>query len=299
MARNQVTLPAAVALVLTVAASATAQEAHPPGHAPSPQPATPPAAQSVEPESQGPLLPEGKSLDEVLDHAAKSPPASFGKPIHDDAVFTFTQFELLEYRFTEDGRDEFGYDAQGWVGTDHHKFWWKSEGEMTFDGPDEGSANAQLLYATPISAFWYLQAGVELERTWEPGDTHERASAVLGLQGTAPFQWDVEPALFLTDDGELLAQLTASYNLYLTQRWVLQPRFELGASAQDVPDLGFGAGVNYGDFGLRLLYEVRREFAPYVGVRYYRLFGETADIAEKSGGADEQLQFVLGVRITF
>ena len=299
MARNQVTLPAAVALVLRVAASATAQEAHPPGHAPSPQPATPPAAQSVEPESQGPLLPEGKSLDEVLDHAAKPPPASFGKPIHDDAVFTFTQFELLEYRFTEDGRDEFGYDAQGWVGTDHHKFWLQLEGEMTFDGPDEGSANAQLLYATPISAFWYLQAGVELERTWEPGDTHERASAVLGLQGTAPFQWDVEPALFLTDDGELLAQLTASYNLYLTQRWVLQPRIELGASAQDVPDLGFGAGVNYGDFGLRLLYEVRREFAPYVGVRYYKLFGETADIAEEGGGADEQLQFVLGVRITF
>jgi copper resistance protein B len=298
MSDTKLSVIAAITSLLLTATDATAQETHPSGHAGHGGAATRPTL-TLEPDRGAPLLPQGRTLDEMLDYAAKPPPASFGQPIHDDAVFTFTQFELLEYRLTDDGRDEFGYDAQGWIGTDHHKFWWKSEGEMTFDGPDEGSANVQLLYATPISAFWYLQAGVELERTWEPGDTHERASAVLGLQGIAPFQWDVEAALLLTDDGDLLGQLTASYNLYLTQRWVLQPRFELGASAQDVPDLGFGAGLNYGDFGLRLLYEVRREFAPYVGVRYYKLFGETADIAKKGGAEDEQLQFVLGVRITF
>jgi copper resistance protein B len=298
MSDTKLAVFAAITSLLLAVPGAAAQETQPSGHAGHGDAATRPTL-TLEPDPDTPLLPEGRTLDEVLDYAAKPPPTWFGAPIHDDAVFTFTQFELLEYRLTDDGRDEFGYDAQGWIGTDHHKFWWKSEGEMTFDGPDEGSANVQLLYATPISAFWYLQVGVELERTWEPGDTHERGSAVLGLQGIAPFQWDVEPALFLTNDGELLAQLTASYNLYLTQRWVLQPRFELGASAQDVPDLGFGAGVNYGDFGLRLLYEVRREFAPYVGVRYYKLFGETADIAEDKGGDDEQLQFVFGVRITF
>jgi copper resistance protein B len=289
---------AATALLLLAATSVAAQEPRTSEHAGHSGAATR-TTLTLEPDPGSPLLPEGRTLDDVLEYAANPPPASFGPPIHDDAVFTFTQFELLEYRLTEDGRDEFGYDAQGWIGTDHHKFWWKSEGEMTFDGPDEGSANAQLLYATPISAFWYLQVGMELEGAWEPGDTHERASAVLGLQGIAPFRWEIEPALILTDDGDLLGQLTASYNLYLTQRWVLQPRLELGASAQDIPDLDAGAGVNYGDFGLRLLYEVRREFAPYVGVRYYKLFGETADIVERGGGEDEQLQLVLGVRITF
>jgi copper resistance protein B len=282
---------------LLTAGRAAAQLA-PAGHdahaATTTQPATRASSAPLEP-----LLPEGRTLDEMLDYAKKPPPASFGKPLDDSAIFTFTQFELLEYRVTNDGRDELGWDAQGWIGTDDHKFWWKSEGEMSFDGADEGSANVQLLYATPISAFWYLQAGAEFEETWEPGNTHERFSAVLGLQGITPYQFDLEPALFLTNDGEILGQLTASYYLYLTQRWVLQPRLELGASAQDVPDLGYGAGLNYGDLSLRLLYEVRREFAPYVGVRYYKLFGETADIATGSGREDDQLQFVFGVRITF
>lgn len=297
MANRKLILLAVLASMPPVVTRATAQETRPPAHA-GHAATTQPAAPSPETNPSTPLLPKGKSLDEMLDYAAKPPPSSFGKPIDDDAIFTFTQFELLEYRVTNGGRDEIGYDSQGWIGTDHHKFWWKSEGEMSFDGPDEGSANVQLLYATPISAFWYLQAGAEFERTWESGDTHERASAVLGLQGITPYQWDVEPALFLTDHGEVLGQLTASYYLYLTQRWVLQPRVELGASAQDVPDLGFGAGMNYGDFSLRVLYEVRREFAPYVGVRYYKLFGETADIAAESGVDDEQLQLVFGMRIT-
>ena len=246
-----------------------------------------------------PLLPEGRTLDEMLDYAKKPPPVSFGKPLDDSAIFTFTQFELLEYRVTNDGRDELGWDAQGWIGSDEHKFWWKSEGDAGFDGPDEGAGNVQALYATPISAFWFLQAGVELEATWEPGNTHQRYSGVVGLQGITPYQFDLEPALLLTNDGELLGQLTASYYLYLTQRWVLQPRLELAASAQDVPDLGYGAGLNYGDLSLRLLYEVRRELAPYLGVRYYQLFGETADIAARSGREDDQLQLVFGVRITF
>lgn len=286
-----------VALIAVTLGRARAQQSAPSGHTghgPDSQFAADP-----EPPSKDPLLPQGKTLDEVLDEAAKPTPAAFGKPIHDDAIFAFTQFELLEYRFTDDGRDEFGYDAQGWIGSDDHKFWWKSEGEMSFDGPDEGSANAQLLYAAPISPFWFLQAGVELERTWEPDDAHERSSAVLGLQGIAPYQFDMEPALFLTDHGELLGQLTASYYLYLTQRWAIQPRLELGASAQDVPDLGFGAGMNYADVSVRVLYEVRREVAPYVGIRYYTLLGETADIASRRGQEDDQLQLVLGVRLTF
>ena len=300
MSNNRLTFPVALAWVLLTAGVAPAQQTQPAeqaGHAAHGAASQP--TLTAAPDPAQPLLPDGKTLDETLDFAARPTPRSFGDPVADDMVFTFTQFELLEYRVTDDGRDELGYDAQGWIGTDDRKLWWKSEAEMSFDGPDEGSANLQLLYATPISPFWFLQAGVELEQAWEPGDTHERASAVLGLQGILPYQFDVEPALLLTDDGELLAQLTASYYLYLTQRWVLQPRIEFGASAQDVPERGFGAGMNYGDFSLRLLYELRREVAPYVGVRYYTLFGETADIAEEGGNEDEQLQLVFGVRLTF
>ncbi len=245
-----------------------------------------------------PLL-EGGTLDEVLDAAAKPAPASWGPPIHDNAVYSFTLFELFEYRVSDTGRDEFGWDTQGWVGNDDHKFWWKAEGDAILDGADEGDADLQAFYARPLSAFWYLQAGVRYEQVWEPGSTDERFSAALGVQGLAPYKFDVEPTLYLTDDGDVLAQFTGSYDLYLTQRVVLQPRVELNASAQDVPESGLGAGVNNIDFDLRLRYEFRREIAPYVGIRYGRLTGETAGIARRNGDDDSDLYWLFGVRLAF
>ena len=258
-------------------------------HNPPPQGATDP----------DPPLPEGVTLDQMLDSAEAPPPDSWPEPIHDNPILSFTLLELLEYRVSEDDRDQFGWDAQGWIGNDDHKFWWKSEGAAVFDGPDEGEADFQALYARPLSAFWYVQAGVRYDQAWTPGDSDGRFSGVLGVQGLAPYKFDLEPTLFLTDDGDLLAQLTASYDLYLTQRLVLQPRIELNVSAQDVPESGLGAGFNDLSLDLRLRYEIRREFAPYVGVRYTTLLGETADIAERGGGETDDLQFVIGVRIAF
>lgn len=246
-----------------------------------------------------PPLVEGVSLDQVLDAAAQPPPDFWGPPVHDNAVYSYTLFELFEYRVSDTGRDELGWDTQGWIGNDDHKFWWKAEGDAILDGPDEGDADIQMFYAKPISAFWYLQAGVRYEQAWESGGTDERFSAALGVQGLAPYKFDVEPTLYLTDDGDVLAQVTASYDLYLTQRIVLQPRVELNASAQDVPDSALGAGVNNIDMDLRLRYEFRREFAPYMGIRYGRLTGETAGIARRNGGDDHDMFWLFGVRIAF
>ena len=314
-------LSTAVALVAGFAASLAIGQGAPPqtrpaaheGHSGATRPSDAPATTQQGRNSGGPdagsqpsgrhlldpVLPEGFTLDQMLDYAAKPPPASFGEPIDDDAVFNFTQFELLEYRLSDTGRDELGWDAQGWIGTDDHKFWWKSEGDLTLDGADEGAGNIQALYATPISAFWYLQVGGEFELAWDSGDAHERGAAVVGLQGVAPYQFDVEPALFITDDGDVLGQLTASYDFYLTQRMVLQPRVEIAAAAQDVPELGLGAGLTSGQFDLRLQYQVRREVAPYLGVRYDVLLGETAEFAEEGGGQDHDMSLVFGVRVTF
>jgi copper resistance protein B len=250
-------------------------------------------------EPSQPLLPSGRTLDETLEAAAKPPPAAFGRPIDDDPVLSFTQFELLEYRIADSGRDQFGWDAQGWIGTDGHKFWWKTEGDAVFDGPDEGDVDLQLLYARPLSAFWYFQVGARIEESWEPDSTREKFAGVLGVQGIAPYQIDMEPTLFITEDGDVLPQLTASYYLYLTQRLVLQPRMELNGSFQDVPESGLGAGLTDGRFDLRLLYEIRREFAPYIGVRYQALFGETAGIAEQAGREKHDWLFLVGARITF
>lgn len=287
----------ALAMTLPMAAPAVAQSTRPAESQPlsltlQPATLTPPA-------SSGPPLPEGFTLDSLLDYAAKPPPASFPSPVDDNAIYSWTLFELLEYRFSDKGRDEVGWDVQGWVGNDDHKFWWKTEGAALFDGPDNGEGEVQALYATPISPFWYFQVGTRFDVAYEPGETDERFSGVIGLQGIAPYQFELEPTLFITDDGDVLPRFTASYYLYLTQRLVLQPRVEIDASFQDVPESGLGAGLNEGAFDLRLLYEIKREFAPYVGVRYRVRFGETGDIAERNGQQADDVQFVLGARLVF
>ena len=247
----------------------------------------------------GPPLPEGATLEETLDRAASGPPDSWPKPIHDNPTLSFTRIELLEYRLSDDKPDQFGWDIQGWIGNDDHKFWWKSDGDISLSNSGENDADLQLLYARPISPFWYLQAGVRYDRAWTSDESQDRASLVLGMQGLAPFKFDIEPALYLTDDGDVLANVTASYDLYLTQRLVLQPRTEINLSAQDVPDYGLGAGFNDVSLELRLRYEIAREFAPYVGVRYTSLLGETADIGRRNGESVDDVQFVIGFRIAF
>ncbi len=292
---NRASLLVVVSILVLCRAAAAQEHGH---DATAETPVSPSTSQPEYAESEPPLV-EGDSLEQALDAAAAGPPESWPDPIHDNPVLSFTLFDLLEYRVSDDKRDEFGWDAQGWIGNDDHKFWWKSEGAAVFDGPNEGDAEFQALYAKPFSAFWVAQAGVRYENAWAPGDSNDRMSLVLGVQGLAPYRFEVEPSLFLTDDGDLLGQLTASYDLYLTQRVVLQPRTDLNLSAQDIPAYGVGAGFNDLSLGLRLRYEIRREFAPYVGVQFNTLLGETSGIARRAGSDVDDMQVVFGFRIAF
>lgn len=247
----------------------------------------------------GPALPEGVTLDAMLDTAALAPPESWPEPIHDDPVIVYTQLELLEYRLSDHGSDELGWDTQGWIGTDGHRFWWKSEGEWTFEGPDEGDADVQALYACPLTAFWYFQVGARYDVAWSPQDTDGRFSGVLGVQGIAPYEVDVEPSLYITQDADVLFELKASFDIDLTQRLVLQPRLDLDVSAQDILERNVAAGINDIALSLRLRYEIRRELAPYIGVRWDALLGETANLAQQAGDRTSNTQLVMGVRIAF
>jgi hypothetical protein len=48
-----------------------------------------------------------------------------------------------------------------------------------------------------------------------------------------------------------------------------------------------------------LSFEIRREFAPYIGVSYNRKLSETADLAEADGEDIDVTSFVVGVRMWF
>lgn len=204
----------------------------------------------------------------------------------------FLMADRLETQFS-DGDEVTVWDAQGWYGGDIDKLWVKSEGEWNL-GNDIEDAEVQALWSHAISAFWDVQAGVRID--WEP-DT--LAHAVLGVQGLAPYWFEIDAAAFFSDEGDLTARVEAEYELLLTQQVILQPRAELELSAQDIPNKTVAAGATGVNLGARLRYEIVREFAPYVGVEWRKALGETGNLIEAAGGEDENAVFLLGIRAWF
>ena len=206
-----------------------------------------------------------------------------------EPLYTFTQADRLEYQ-SDDG--VFAGDLQGWYGGDYHKLWWKLEGES-----DDGSVEdieLQLLYSRAWTSYFDLQFGVQ----YVDDDTEEFALAI-GVQGLAPYRFEVDAAAFLTEEGDLLLRGEFERDILLTQKWVLQPRLEVSAALQDVPERTLSRGITDVAAGVRIRYEVKRKFAPYIGLEWTRVYGEAAD-AVRAGGEDiSRTSLIAGLRFWF
>ena len=182
------------------------------------------------------------------------------------------------------------------IGNDYTRFWLKGEGEgLVAEG--ELQTEVQALYSRLVTSYFEAQAGVRLDTEFKDGNIRVRPLLVAGFEGLAPYWFEVEPALFLSADGDLSARFDGSYDLLVTQRLVLQPEVEINVALQEVEDWGVGAGLNDVEFGLRLRYEIEREVAPYVGVSWLNRFGGAADFAEAEGESASETLFVVGVRL--
>ena len=220
------------------------------------------------------------------------PPKDWPKPVPDTQLFSYILLDRFEYR-AQKGKDLGMWDVQGWFGADYNKFWFKSEGEKEFGGRTE-NGEFQALYARRISPFWHLQTGVRREMRPLP----ERTTAVIAAQGLAPYWFNVEAMAFI-GNGRLSGRVEAEYDQLLTQRLILQPRAETVFATSSDPERGLGRGVNHVELGIRLRYEIRREFAPYIGINWTRRIGETADLARAQGRDASETAIVLGVRVWY
>lgn len=212
--------------------------------------------------------------------------------VMDTPIIANALVDRLEYQ-SQEGADVLLWDAQGWVGGDYHKLWFKSEGDMARGHTEE--AEIQALYARAIAPFWNLQMGVRHDIQPSPS----RTFAVFGVEGLAPLWFEVDAASFVSTDGDVSFRIEAEYDLLLTQRLILQPRIETNLAIQDAHKWGVGEGMNDIDLGLRLRYEIRREFAPYIGVSWSRKIGETATLARDEGENLDAVSFVTGLRLWF
>ena len=218
-------------------------------------------------------------------------------PVHDDQIFWFLFFEQLEFASTSDTGAAV-WDVQGWIGGDYNRFWFKSEGARA-KRAGAGEFEVQALYSRLIAPYWDFQAGVRYDRQLGAGSNLQRAYLVVGFEGLAPYWWEMDPALFISEDGDVSARVTASYDLLMTQRLILQPEVEINFAASTVEEWGVGSGLNDLSLSLRLRYEIRREFAPYLGVSWFQRFGETADLARRRGDDVAELAILGGFRIWF
>lgn len=193
-----------------------------------------------------------------------------------------------------DGEDEYVWELNARHGGDIDRLWIKSEGEGAFGGAQE-EVEVQALWSHAIGPFFDFQAGVRADFREGPDSAH----LALGVQGLAPYMFEVDLAGFVSDDGDLTARIEAEYDQRLTQSLILQPRVELNLSAQDIPELGIGSGFSDLEAGLRLRYEIVPEFAPYIGVEWQRAFGDTADFARAAGDDPDRWVFLAGIKFWF
>lgn len=249
------------------------------------------------PEMETPPPPEAgsgppRAADAIWGANAMAPSRAELQQMHGDYPIFWFQADRAEMQ-VRDGADGYLWDVQGFYGGTTSRFWFKSEGEGSI-GERIEDAEFQALYAKAIAPFFDAQVGVRQDIAG-PDTTY----AVLGIQGLAPYMFEVDGALFLSHQGDLTARIEAELDQRITQSLILQPRAEINLAAQDVPQLGIGAGLDSVELGVRLRYEIRREFAPYIGVEQSWKIGDSADFSRSAGDDPSVTNFIVGVRFWF
>ncbi|MDI3323777.1 copper resistance protein B [Pontibacterium granulatum] len=212
--------------------------------------------------------------------------------MEDDPLLSMVTIDQLEKRDASGGNPVV-WEIQGWLGYDLDKLVFKTEGERVTGETED--AELQLLYSRAVDPYWDFQIGVRHDFRPDPSQNW----AVLGFQGLTPYFLETDASLFIGESGQSALRLETEYELMLTQKWVLAPELEVNLYAEDDEARGIGSGLSGLELGLRLRYEIRREFAPYIGLNWERKFGQTADFARDEGEDTNDLQAVIGIRAWF
>jgi len=225
------------------------------------------------------------------DRAAAFPPVA-GHGVHDKSLNSFILLDKFEYQDADNG-SALAWDAKGWIGGDIDRLWLRSEGERK-NGATE-SAELQALWGHAISPWWDVVTGVRQD--FKPGSP--QTWGAFGIQGMALYNFEAEATAFIGENGQTAARFEGAYDILLTNRLILQPTVEANLYGKNDPQRGIGSGLANTEVGLRLRYEIVREFAPYIGVSWSRSYGKTANLASDEGEKTNEAKFVAGIRMWF
>lgn len=230
---------------------------------------------------------------------ARSPDYSDGvgygalKPhMHGKRAIGMLLIDQLEAVGSRNGNGQ-SFELSGWYGRDINKLWLRSEGELSHGKITDGDVEAFWNHA--IATYW----GTQLGARHDMGEGPSRNWLAFGVEGLAPYWFNLEATGYVGASGRTAARLRASYAVLFTQRLILEPELEFNFYGKDDPARRIGRGLSDASLGLRLRYEIRREFAPYIGINWVRRIGTTAAYARADGQCVFAPQFVAGFRIWF
>jgi copper resistance protein B len=227
------------------------------------------------------------------DRAAAFPVLHAHDMSHGSAINSFVLFNRLEAWDADPGTGQ-AWEAQAWVGGDIKRVWFRSEGERQRGSTE--SSNLEMFYGRSVSPWWDVVAGVRHD--FNPGTS--QTWAAIGVQGMAPYKFEVSATAYLGESGQTLANMEFEYEILLTNRLILQPMVELDIYGKDDPSRHIGSGLSKVEAGLRLRYEfTNRRFAPYLGITHERIFGNTADFHRAEGEGTRDTRLVAGIRFWF
>lgn len=238
--------------------------------------------------------PHGYSGGYTLERGPYALPGTRQLRLADEHNYGSILFNRLERGYGRDNSSSTMYDTQLWFGRDYDRLVIKAEGDM--DRGKVQEARTEVLWGHAIAPFWDFQAGVRHD---SGGTEPERQWLALGVQGLAPYWFEVDAAAYVGEGGKTALRLGAEYEILFTQKLILTPRVEVNYYGQDDTAREIGAGLANGTAGLRLRYEINRQFAPYLGVERSSKFGKTADLARDSGVEPADTRWVAGVRFWF
>jgi copper resistance protein B len=210
-------------------------------------------------------------------------------PIGDSEINDFFLLDKFEWQDS----NTFNWEGEGWIGGDINRLWIRTEGQRTGKGLDD--AEVQALWGHSISPWWDLVIGAR--QNFKPGPA--QTWGAVGIQGLALYNFETQATAFAGQSGQTSVRLEGTYDLLITNRLILEPRLEVNVYGKNDAQREQGAGVGDSSLGLRLRYEVNRQFAPYIGVTWDRSYGNTARFLEQDGGRRNEVSFVTGVRMWF
>jgi copper resistance protein B len=210
----------------------------------------------------------------------------------DQERFRSIRLDHLEVLRT-DGETIVPYDLEGWFGQTYNRVVLKAEGE--FESGDLADARTELLWNRAIAPYWDTQVGMR----YDSGAGPNRTWVAAGIEGLAPYWFNLELTAYVGESSRSAFRIDASYDMLISQKLILQPRFEANFYGKDDLERGLGSGLSDMSLALRLRYEIRRELAPYLGIERVSQHGGTEGLTRAAGGDPSDTRLTLGLRFWF